>query len=177
MGCSLPGSSVLGILQERILEWVPTSFSRGFSWPRNQTWVSCIAGRFFTNWATREALCSAKQLQTVHQWMSVFVFQIWFTMTGSWTTLRNYHFIDFSKPLFIFSYWENSEKAMAPYAVFLPGESHGRRSLVGGSPWGREELDKTERLDFHFSLSHIGEGNGNPLQCSCLENLRDGGAW
>ena len=137
MGCSLPGSSVLGILQARILEWVPTSFSRGFSWPRNQTWVSCIAGRFFTNWATREALCSAKQLQTVHQWMSVFVFQIWFTMTGSWTTLRNYHFIDFSKPLFIFSYWENSEKAMAPYAVFLPGESHGRRSLVGGSPWGR----------------------------------------
>ena len=40
-----------------------------------------------------------------------------------------------------------------------------------------EELDKTERLHFHFSLSYIGEGNGNPLQCSCLENPRDGGAW
>ena len=39
---------------------------------------------------------------------------------------------------------------------------------------GREELDTTERLPFHFSLSCIGEGNGNPLQCSCLENLRDG---
>ena len=36
---------------------------------------------------------------------------------------------------------------------------------------------QTERLHFHFSLSHIGEGNGNPLQCSCLENPRDGGAW
>ena len=35
----------------------------------------------------------------------------------------------------------------------------------------------TERLQFHFSLSCIGEGNGNPLQCSCLENPRDGGAW
>ena len=44
-------------------------------------------------------------------------------------------------------------------------------------PGGREELDTTERLHFHFALSCIGEGNGNPLQCSCLENPRDGGAW
>jgi len=44
-------------------------------------------------------------------------------------------------------------------------------------PWGHWESDTTERLHFHFSLSCIGEGNGNPLQCSCLENLRDGGAW
>ena len=61
--------------------------------------------------------------------------------------------------------------------VLLPGESHGRRSLVGCSPWGVEESDLTERLHFHFSLSYIGEGNGNPLQCSCLENPRDRGAW
>ena len=47
-------------------------------------------------------------------------------------------------------------------------------SLVGYSPWGREESDMTERLHFHFSLSCIGEGNGNSLQCSCLENPRDG---
>ena len=64
-----------------------------------------------------------------------------------------------------------------PTPVLLPGKSHGRRSLVGCSPWGREESDMTERLHFHFSLSCIGEGNGNPLQCSCLENPRDGGAW
>ena len=61
--------------------------------------------------------------------------------------------------------------------VLLPGKSHGWRSLVGCSPWGREELDTTERLHFHFSLPCIGGGNGNSLQCSCLENPRDGGAW
>ena len=48
---------------------------------------------------------------------------------------------------------------------------------MGCSPWGREESDTTEQLRFQFSLSCIGEGNGNPLQCSCLENPRDGGAW
>ena len=68
------------------------------------------------------------------------------------------------------------EKAMAPTPVLLPGKSHGQRSLAGCSPWGREESDTTERLHFHFSLSCIGEGNDNPLQCSCLENPRDGGA-
>ena len=62
-------------------------------------------------------------------------------------------------------------------AVLSPGKSHGQRSLVGHSPWGLEESDTTERLHFHFSLSCIGEGNDNPLQCSCLENPRDGGAW
>ena len=61
--------------------------------------------------------------------------------------------------------------------VLLPGKSHGGRSLEGCSPWGRWGSDRTERLHFHFSLSCIGEGNGNPLQCSCLENPRDGGAW
>ena len=61
--------------------------------------------------------------------------------------------------------------------VLLPRKSHGRRSLVGCSPWGCEESDMTKRLHFHFSLSHIGEGNGNPLQCSCLENPRDREAW
>ena len=64
-----------------------------------------------------------------------------------------------------------------PTPVLLPGKSHGWRSLVGCSPWGCWESDTTERLHFHFSLSCIGEGHGNPLQCSCLENPRDGGAW
>ena len=61
--------------------------------------------------------------------------------------------------------------------VLLPRKSRGRRSLEGCSPWGRWGSDTTERLHFHFSLSCIGEGNGNPLQCSCLENPMDGGAW
>ena len=66
---------------------------------------------------------------------------------------------------------------MAPTPGLSPGESQGRGSLVGCSPRDREESDTTERLHFHFSLSRIGEGNGNPLQCACLENPRDGGAW
>ena len=71
----------------------------------------------------------------------------------------------------------NWRRQWHPTPVLLPGKSHGRKSLVGCSPWGREESDTTERLHFHFSLSCIGEGNGSPLQCSCLENPRDGGAW
>ena len=64
-----------------------------------------------------------------------------------------------------------------PTPVLLPGKSHGWRSLVGCSPWGCKELDTTERLHFHFSLLCTGGGNGNPLQCFCLENPRDRGAW
>ena len=64
-----------------------------------------------------------------------------------------------------------------PTPVLLPGKSYGQRSLVGCSSWGCEESDTTERLHFHFSLSCLGEGHGNPLQYSCLENPRDGGAW
>ena len=55
MDCSPPDSSVPGILQARTLEWVAIPFCRGSSWPRDQTWVSCMAGRFFTIWATWEA--------------------------------------------------------------------------------------------------------------------------
>ena len=64
-----------------------------------------------------------------------------------------------------------------PTPLLLPRKSHGRRSLEGRSPWGCWGSDTTERLHFHFSLSCTGEGNGNPLQYSCLENPRDGGAW
>ena len=71
----------------------------------------------------------------------------------------------------------NWRRQRQPTPVLLPGKSHGWRSLVGYSPWGHEESDMTERLHFHFSLPCIGEGNGNPLQCSCLENPRDSRAW
>ena len=72
------------------------------------------------------------------------------------------------------SFWRTQWQ---PNPVLLPENSHGRRGLAGCSPWGCEESDTTERLHFHFSLSCIGGGNGNPLQCSCLENPRDGEAW
>ena len=78
------------------------------------------------------------------------------------------------------SHWVRREfrrRRWHPTPELLPGKSHGQKSLVGCGPWGREESDMTEQLPFHFSLSCIEEGNGNPLQCSCLENPRDGGAW
>ena len=88
----------------------------------------------------------------------------------TWLTLTQY--LDFLVQLFLF--WR---RQWQPTPVLLPGKSHERRGLVGCSPWGHEESDTTEWLHFIFSLSCIGEGNGNPLQCSCLENPRDGGAW
>ena len=69
MDCSIPGSSIHGIFQARVLGWLAISFFRGSSWPKDWTQVSCTAGRFFTDWATREAqilpmLCYAKSLQS-----------------------------------------------------------------------------------------------------------------
>ena len=79
--------------------------------------------------------------------------------------------------IFRYLYWFSRRRQWHPTPVFLLGKSHVRRSLVGCSPWGHYESDTTERLHFHFSLSCFGEGNGNPFQCSSLENPRDGGAW
>ena len=66
---------------------------------------------------------------------------------------------------------------MAPHSSTLAWKISWMEESGGCNPWGREESDTTERLHFHFSLSCIGGRNGNPLQNSCLENPRDGGAW
>ena len=67
---------------------------------------------------------------------------------------------------------------MAPHSSTLAWKNLMEgRGLVGCSPWGREESDRTERFHINFSFSSIGKGNGNPLQYSCLETLRDRGAW
>ena len=79
-----------------------------------------------------------------------------------------------SLSLFTFMHWR---RKWQPTPVFLPWESREQGSLVGCCLWGRTESDTTERLPFHFSLSCTGEENGNPLQCSCLENPGNGGAW
>ena len=86
------------------------------------------------------------------------------TRLSNWTELKKYRTQDPS--------WRRQR-----HPIPVLRKSHGRRSLVGCSPWGLEELHTTKRLHFHFSLSCVGRGNGNPLQCSCLENPRDGGAW
>ena len=66
---------------------------------------------------------------------------------------------------------------MAPHSSTLAWKIPWTEEPGGLQSMGSLELDMTEQLHFHFSLSCIGEGNGNPLQCSCLENPRDGGAW
>ena len=97
----------------RILKWVAYPFSRGSSWPRNWTGVSCTAGRFFTNWAIREATDSLlERAGRNSQCNTLLPCKIWLKI--------------------------------------LPGKSHGRRSLVGCSPWGCKESDRTERLPFTF---------------------------
>ena len=70
-----------------------------------------------------------------------------------------------------------SEKAVAPHSSTLAWKIPWTDEPGGLQSMGSLESDMTERLDFHFSLSCIGEGNGNPLQCSCLENPRDGEVW
>ena len=92
----------------------------------------------------------------------------------SMASLRVRHDWAISLSLFTFMHWR---RKWQPTPVFLPEESQGRRSLVGCCLWGGAESDTTEQFHFHSSLSCIGEGHGNPLQCSCLENPRDGGAW
>ena len=99
--------------------------------------------------------------------------QTWLSdWTTTWTVTTNYITMVF-KTLNI----SIRRRRWHPIPVLLPEESRGWRSLVGCSPWGREESDMTEWLHFHFSFSCIKEVNGNPLQYSCLENPRDGGAW
>ena len=71
MDCSLPSSSVHGICQARTLEWVAIPFSRGSSWPWNQTQVSYLTGRFFTIWATREAPQNHHMIQQFHFWVYI----------------------------------------------------------------------------------------------------------
>ena len=90
---------------------------------------------------------------------------------AGWIQKQDLHMLSTRDSSLTFGHLQTENKGMRwhPTPVFLPGKSHGWRSLVGCSPWDREESDTTERLHFHFSLSCIGEGNGNPLQCSCLE--------
>ena len=72
---------------------------------------------------------------------------------------------------------QSTEKAMAPHSSALAWKIPWMEEPGGLQSMGSLASDMTERLHFHFSLSCIGEGNGNPLQCSCLENPRDWGAW
>ena len=127
----------------------------------------------FTSVQTKYAHSKLHSSSSVLQWVfSVNIFAwIYFGKYMKSYFLRVYYTYIY---IYIYIY---RRRRWHPTPVLLPGKSRGRRSLVGCSPWGFEELETTEWLHFHFSLSCIGEGNGNPLQCSCLENPRDGGTW
>ena len=113
--------------------------------------------------------------------------QVTYRLLHTWLALSSLivHRLPFSLIIAIISFFYSLNREHCPpwrrqwypTPVLLPRKSHGWRSLVGCSPWGWEESDTTEQIHFHFSLSCIGEGNGNPLQCSCLENPRDREAW
>ena len=122
----------------------------------------------------KESLYSFFQLNTSSTYLEYDRYYIVKIILNKWKNIH-WHmkcFYVFEPPTAVF--WR---RQWHPTPVLLPGKSHGWRSLEGCSPWGRWGSDTTERLHFHFSLSCIGEGNGNPLQCSCLENPRDRGAW
>ena len=142
--CSLPGSSVHGILQARILEWVARPSSRGSSRPRDWTripCVSCVTGRFFAAappWKPMKSSGWARVAQRVKRLP---------TMRETWVLS-----LGREDPL---------EKELATTPVLLPGESHGRRSLVGYSPRGRKESDTTERLHFQSNMVGVFIKTGN----------------
>ena len=123
MDCSPPGSSVHGICQARILEQFAISFSRGSSWPRDRTHISCIGRKILYNWATREAPWR------LYQW-------------GNWSPER----------------W-----ILSP--VFLLGEFHELRSLVGYRPWGCKESVTTEGLILHFTFTRLNKPMKHKESC------------
>ena len=158
MDCSPSGSSVQGIAQARILEWVAIYFSKGSSQPRDQNWspalqaVFCIAGRFFTNWATREGSVFTsyevniiiEKAMATHS--STLAWKIpWAEEPGrlqSMGSLRVRHDWATSLSLFTFMLWR---RKWQPTPVFSPGESQGRGSLVGCRLWGHTESDTTAK--------------------------------
>ena len=138
-GCSPPGSSIHGILQARILEWIAISFSRGSSRSRDQTQVSCIAGRRFNLWATREALANKWQQQFIRYtrhsaqdtpYVYEPLFSWWLCDKGICLQCRSHRSCGFDPGVRKIPW----RRKWLPTPVFLLGESHGQRSLAGYSP-------------------------------------------
>ena len=112
MDCSPPISSVNGILQARILQWVAIPISRGSSWSRDQTCIFCIAGRFFTIWATREALLLSVVMPNSHSmwhllitlsvWLAVFILLIDLFFKWLWFSWSNLFIVIYACKLVIY---------------------------------------------------------------------------
>ena len=132
----------------------------------SRTWIRDLDTCFIVSWMIYQSGCLELWILLCQPWtsgskvteallISLMDVLVFFVISKAWDRRRRWH----------------------PTPVLLPGKPHGQRSLEGCSPWDRWGSDMTKRLYFHFSLSCIGEGNGNPLQCSCLEHPGDGGAW
>ena len=166
MDCSPPDSSVHGILQSRILEWVAILFSRGSSQPRDWTEVSTIAGRFFTDWATREAyIALAMVLSLILQFSSVQLLScVWLFATHG--------------PQHAKEQWNKTWARDGSWAV--PRCSHPLPSPTS-TRGGSDSKESACNVGDPGLISGLGrcsaEENGYPLQYSCLENAMDRGAW
>ena len=114
-------------------------------------WIHLRMVHFVNKWTQEDKLCSSELLKSCCHWFS--------NKKAFTEHVERSHFFLFSL------HWR---RQWLPTPVLLPGKSHRRRNLVGCSPWGCKESDTTEQLHFHFSLSRIGEGNGNPLHSSVL---------
>ena len=171
-----PGSPVPGILQERTLEWVAISLSNAWKWKPKVKLLSCVRlqqphglqpTRLLHPWdfpGKSTGVGCHCVCRTLKMWQrpshNIKSEMLDINMTCHKITLMTRLRCMCAK------LWR---RRWHPTPVLLPGNSHGQRSLVGCSPLGHEESDTTEWLHIHFSLSCIGEGNGNPLQCSCLK--------
>ena len=144
--------------QERIMEWVVMPSAMGSSQPGDQTQASHIAGRF----SPYDPPGKPQESRELPIFIGLFV------LMGGKNSLYILDTSPFSDMFYKYLCTVCRKRQWHPTPVLLPGKSHG---WMGH--WG---LETTEQLHFHFSLSYIGEGNGNPLQCSCLENPRDRGA-
>ena len=184
MDCSPPGSSVHGILQARILEWAAMLSSRGSSWPRDQTRGSCTASGFFTAEPPGKPMWNIAQLKNTNEKSKFRPSSATIPgMVNQSLQLQSHPFIT-SCPFFFQPYgggnglpcWLNRKRICLqcrrcgfdswvgkipwrrkwqPTPVFLPGESHGQRSLVGCSPRGHKESDTTEQLNHHWWLKEL----------------------
>ena len=142
MDCNPPGSSVHGILQSRILEWVAIPFSRGSSWPRDLTELFYIAGIFFNFWVTRETPLTA--LFRYHWYIIASQIYNWYIIASSGKEPtcqckrpKRCWFNPWVEKILWRRKWQSTP-------VFLPGKTHGQSSLMGYSPQGRKELDTTK---------------------------------
>ena len=141
MDCSPPDSSVQGSLRARILEWVSMPSSRGSSWPRDETQVSCIAGRFFT----AEPLGKPFNFSIILLIICIILVQIIVFIDFPWGSDGKESVCNVEDLGSIPGSERSPGKGLGnPLQYFCLENPHGQRSLVGYSPWGRKELDMTK---------------------------------